>query len=98
MIFRPLGSGWTGTPAAAGPAPTAAGGLCRDEMPRDALVEPVSELGAGVEPLRAQQQRQLGELGVLRGDWLTGERGVDRVECGRDLGIEGVYVKRSHHT
>ena len=49
------------------------------------FVETRSERVTGPGPLSAQDERQLGELGVLRVNGLPGKRGVHRHQRGRDL-------------
>ncbi len=76
--------------------PRPGGGRDGGETPIYALVEPRRELRGDLRPLDSHQQRELGQLGVLGVDRLAGQGGVDRVELGGDLGVEGEFVKLSH--
>ena len=66
------------------PVPRAAG-AGRANRRFNPFVETRSERVTGPGALSAQDERQLGELGVLRVNGLPGKRGVHRHQRGRDL-------------
>jgi hypothetical protein len=54
-------------------------------------------LGRNRRAIGGQQQRDLGQLGVLAVHRVAGQHGVDRVESGRDLRIDRRFVVKQSH-
>ena len=79
--------------AAAPDADPADAGRRSGEPPRRPGVEVGGEGRPRPRAIVGEQQRQLGELGVARIDRLAGQRGVDGVQAGGDLGIDRRFVK-----